>query len=493
MKKVGIWIRVSTDMQAQGDSPEVHERRGRMYAEVKDWKVVEVYHLESMSGKSVSNLSETRRMLADIKSGKIEALIFSKIARFARNTRELLEFAEMFEQDGADMISLGESIDTSTPSGRLFFTLIAALAQWEREEISERIAASIPIRAKMGKSIGGQAPFGYAWDNSELVINEDEAPIRKLVFELFLKHQRKRIVAKVLNEKGYRTRKGSEFNASFIRRILLDPVSKGVRRVNYLTTRKGHIEDKHEDDWVYVKVPAIIDEVTWNETQRIHKEQKAERKIPLKKSLNLFTGIAKCGCGGKMYVLSKTKKYTCNDCKRKITCTDLEEIFKDQLHSFSMSEHSVEEVLELTKKEENGNAQLLQGIEKDIQETEKSINALFQLHEQGQIPTEDFATRYQEPKNRLASLHDERERLGYVLQHQQAKTQDHLKVFESLQDVYGTWDTLGKQEKRNIIEVMAKSISIYEDEVEITLEQLNPYFSESVTFGGGTHRDCSYS
>src|SRR6476646_6433121 len=92
-KHVGIWIRVSTEDQVKGESPEHHERRARSYAEGKNWDVCEVYRLEAVSGKSVLQHAETQRMLADIRRGHISAIIFSKLARLARNTRELLDFA----------------------------------------------------------------------------------------------------------------------------------------------------------------------------------------------------------------------------------------------------------------------------------------------------------------------------------------------------------------------------------------------------------------
>src|SRR4051812_31900206 len=95
-KRVGIWIRVSTDDQAKGESPEHHEKRARAYAESKDWEVVDLYDLAGVSGKSVMQHPECRRMLADVKSGRIQGLIFSKLARLARDTKQLLEFREFF-------------------------------------------------------------------------------------------------------------------------------------------------------------------------------------------------------------------------------------------------------------------------------------------------------------------------------------------------------------------------------------------------------------
>lgn len=141
-------------------------------------------------------------MMKDIERGHITGLVFSKLARLSRNRRELEDFADYFRKHEADLISLSEAIDTSTAGGRMFFHLLSVFAQWEREEITERVSASVLTRAKLGKSINGKAPYGYQWKDRKLIIHPEEAPIRRKAYELFLEHRRQGVVAKLLNAAG---------------------------------------------------------------------------------------------------------------------------------------------------------------------------------------------------------------------------------------------------------------------------------------------------
>ena len=210
-KRVGIWIRVSTEDQAKGESPEHHRERATSYAKSRGWQVKEVYDLAGQSGKAVMQHPEAKRMMKDVERGHITGLVFSKLAWLSRNRRELEDFSTFFNEYAADLISLSEAIDTSTAGGRIFFHLLGVFAQWEREEITERVNASVLTRAKLGKTINGKAPYGYEWKGRELLIVPKEAAIRRKAYEVFLAHRRKGHVAQHLNAAGYRTRQGSLF------------------------------------------------------------------------------------------------------------------------------------------------------------------------------------------------------------------------------------------------------------------------------------------
>jgi len=466
VRRVGIWIRVSTEDQARGESPEHHEKRARAYAEVKGWHVAEVYRLEAVSGKAVMGHPEAKRMLLDIRSGAISALVFSKLARLARNTKELLEFADAFRDAGADMVSLAESIDTSTPAGRLFFTMIAAMAQWEREEIADRVSASVTIRAKLGKSTGGAAPFGYRWNDKRLEPDPLEAPIRVLMHELYAEHGRIKRVARILNERGYRTRKGLPFTDTSIARLLDDPTAKGLHRANYTQTEDNRSAWtlKPESEWVYQPVEPIISEELW--------ERCASRKRSApsgRGAVHLFAGFAYCSCGTKMYVWAKSPKYICNACRNKIPIDDLEEVFRAQLSEFLVSPEEIAAHSEAASESVAEKQSLLAAAESELRKIEAESDKLYQLYLADSLTKVDFGRLHRPLSDRRTQLEDEIPRLQAELDVLRIGIHSREAALSDARDLASRWSALPFEERRQIVESITDRVVVGKGEVEIAL------------------------
>lgn len=478
-KMVGIWIRVSTEDQARGESPEVHEKRARHYAEAKGWAVCEVYHLEAVSGKSVMSHPESARMLSDVRSGRITGLIFSKLARLARNTRELLDFADIFREYDADLVSLQEAIDTSTPAGRLFYTMIAAMAQWEREEIASRVAASVPVRAKMGRQLGGQASFGYEWKDGTLVINPNEAHVRRLLYETFLVHRRKKATARELNEKGYRTRNGSEFSDTTVDRLIRDTTAKGIHRSNYTrSTGEGRKWDyKSEEDWVLNPCPAIVDEAVWDECNRILDEQLKGNRRNGPKAAHLLSGFVQCQCGNRMYVYHSNRVYACRACKNRISAADLDEIYHQQLKTFLISDKDHEESVAKVRSMIVERQSALSAAREEISELGGRSDELLRMRLDGELSKESFA-RHHEPietridlaQKRAAVLEDEISLLT-------SRSRTAEKITSNARSLHDTWESIGPGERRKIVETITERIVVGADEITISLSYV-PVLSE---------------
>jgi site-specific DNA recombinase len=482
-KQVGIWIRVSTDMQVKDESPAHHEKRARLYAEAKGWDIVEVYRLEGVSGKSVMEHPETKRMLEDVKAGRISGLIFSKLARLARNTAQLLQFSEIFRTVSADLISLSENIDTSSPAGRLFFTIISALTEWERAEIAERVAASVPVRATLGKPLNGQASFGYRWQGKEFVVDEKEAPVRKLMYELFLKTRRKIATAKALNDMGYRTRNGSMFGKTTVVRLLRDTTAKGERRANYTTGKKDGAGKnlKPETEWVILPCPAIVSAELWSDCNRILDDQLSKVKRPGPKAAHLLSGYVSCSCGSKMYVYHKDKNptYRCKPCNTKIEVADLDEMFYNELKTFLMTETEVSDYMQQTDAQLKEKEHLLALATQEIAEIRKEMAKLVKLRLAEELNRDSFMASHQPLEEQVAQLENLLPALEAEIDYLNMEYLSADSVFQNAKDLYCNWPIMSFEQKRSIVESITESITVEKDHIRILLEHLPPTHQNS--------------
>ena len=502
-KPVGIWVRVSHEDQVTGESPEHHEYRGRMFAEARGWTVVKVYRLDAVSGKSVMGLPETEEMLGDVRSGMISGLIFSKLARLARNTRELIDFEAYFREHGADLISLGEPLDTTTPYGRHAYRDRASLAEYEREELADRVAASVPIRARMGKPLGGAGSYGYRWvptdpkyptaKSKRLIPDPEEAPVRRLMYELFLEHRRVKTVARLLNERGHRTRNGSRFTHTTVERLLRDPTAKGIRRANYsksLGARKKWVM-KPEEEWIMTEVEPIVPAELWDEVNAILDQNKRPAKrTGGRPTVHLFTGFAFCDCGERLYVPSNSPKYVCRRCRNKIPLVDLERVFADELRKFFFSPEKIASHLEEGDAVLRERSELLSTLVREQEKAASEMEKVYRLYVEDAISPAGFKERYRPLEERRRQLGEEILRLRSEVDFLKLQHLTTDRVVTHAQDLYTRWEDLPFEERRRIAESIVGRITVGKEDVAINLSYF-PSLSEMMAERSHTDMDSS--
>ena len=274
-------------------------------------------------------------MLRDIKEKQeVDYVIVWKLSRFGRNACDSLNSLNILQDNGVNLVALTENVDTATPMGRLVFTLLAALAEMERENIREQTANGLKYNALSGGWNGGIPPYGYDAVNKELVINEEEAAVVRKIFEWYLESEEASCdsVTGRLNEEGIKPRhykrvdrKATEesetdetvylppvadWYTSQVKKILDNPTVCGKIRYGYHKTddsgNKGKPSNDSENDYILVdgKHEAIISEEMWNRAQEKRKKSRkprGRRDSTSENVNNVFNGIVKCPqCGAHM-------------------------------------------------------------------------------------------------------------------------------------------------------------------------------------------------
>ena len=501
----GIWIRVSTQEQTRGDSPDNHLQRATKHAESQGWTVVSKYNLSGTSGKRVLDHPEAQRMIADVRSGRIKVLIFSKLARLARNTKELLKISEVFQECGATLAALEEKSETETNIGRLLYTFTAALAEWEREEIAARVAASIPARARSGKPLGGPGPYGYRWVIiaeispgrflKRFEANPDEAVIVRRLFELFLETKRFKTTASRLNAEGYRARRGG-WTATTVKRILMDPVYYGERIANYSRSRgnKKSWTLKPESEWVRISVEPIVAPDTWNRAQTVLAEMSAryQKRVP-KEGNFLFSGLLTCTCGTKLYVNSyrgmKIPRYICRGCKNKIGEDEILACFRTALQDLVLRPEMLE-CQDFAAGGENAE-QRLSVLRNELAKVLQRIERAHDLYADDKIDKAGFEERYQSLRLRREAIESEMPRLQAQIDATAVRKESREYVIQKVETFSGMWDELDDSEKRQLSRELVSGIRVGKQDLKLTFFYL-PEFTQLCngdrTFRGSSQR-----
>lgn len=295
-KRIGGYIRVSTEKQVMGYSIEGQITQIEQYCQFNGYELVDIYADRGISGKSM-NRPELQRMLNDAKNGKLDCVMVYKTNRLARNTSDLLTIVEELHRQNVEFFSLSERMEVKNSTGKLMLQILASFSEFERKTILENIYTGQRQRALEGY-YQGNLPLGYnnIPDNKkELMINQHEANIVKYIFESYAKGHGYRKIANALNHKGYVTKKGNPFSISAVTYILSNPFYIGkiqfAKYKDWNDKRRKGLNDKPVI--AEGKHTPIISQSLWDKVQA-RKKQVSKKPQVHGKGTNLLTGIIAC-------------------------------------------------------------------------------------------------------------------------------------------------------------------------------------------------------
>ncbi len=329
MKKCAIYARVSTD--EQGTSIINQQEYFKDYIKRYNYEIYDIYSDEAFSGTETTKRLSFQRLLDDGKNKRYDVLLAKSYSRFGRNQRETLTaLSELFES-GIRIIFVEDGLDSERDKGQ--FGLFAWLAEQEARKISERIKMTWQYYNKEGKIHCTNAPHGYEYskDIKNFIVNEEEAKIVKLIYNMYLKGNGIRKIANYLNDNGYKTKNNCEWSLFLIRNILtnefyIGSLIQGKRKTIDVTIKK--LENIDKKDWQIHKNhhEAIIDKKDFHIVQEMFAKRSnyvKENRKSRHSNIHLFSNIVKCKICGAAFTFKRKKienftpRYSCINYEQK--------------------------------------------------------------------------------------------------------------------------------------------------------------------------------
>lgn len=475
--KIAIYIRVSTEEQAQeGYSIKAQINRLEAYALSQGWIIVKTYIDDGQSAKDMKR-TDLQKMMNDIEKGLFDCVLVYRLDRLTRSVLDLYTMLNFFEQHNVKFKSATEVYDTTTAMGRLFITLVAALAQWERENMGERIRMGLNQKAKEGKWAINVPPVGFDRDGDFLKINEKEAGVVKEIFDTYLTGLYGMTkIAKMMNNKGYRSKAGVSWKTTTIHYVLTNKIYIGTMRYNYRVNKDQYFEVENVVD-------AIIAPEKFYEVQEMIKSRSV--KHPRRAtSPHIFTGVLKCArCGGVMNGKTSSmkrndKKYTshhyyCNN-KRFGTCDAptiaqnyLEIQFMKVISEWRLNNDVANKVISAVLNDDDS--------ENQINKIKRELNKLEERRVKWQyawandlMSDNDLIKRNQEENEKEKALQNELTKIKNNFE----VDYKNVELSKALKDLQENWNELETPEKKKFIQLIVKEIRVNKTEQRLTPESV---------------------
>lgn len=392
---VGIYIRVSTIEQAkEGYSIPAQKERLIAYCVAQGWTDYKFYIDEGVSAKD-TNRPELKQLMNDVMKKKISMILVYRLDRFTRSVRDLYNMLETLEKYNCSFKSATELYDTSSAMGRMFIGLVALLAQWETENLSERVKMALEEKVSGGERVGG-IPFGFDLNDKEkLAPNEQAAVILEMINNLKSGKSVNAIakyLSKTNNDKVI-------WHPNSVFRLLRNPALYGATKWNddvYENTHDGIITKEE-----FLKLQKMLDD------QSQHRRREVENTY-------LFQGVIACPhCGNPFSVNRYVRKrkdgseyqgaiYKCQVCYKEgrvmlqIGEGRFLEALKDYMENVNLDEKYMEPV-----KEERGELDILL---KQLQRVEKTREKYQRAWAADKMTDREFDKRMDETRDLYDAL-----------------------------------------------------------------------------------------
>jgi len=447
-KTAAIYIRVSTEAQRdEGYSIDAQQEMLIAHCVSKGIRNYACYIDGGFTGSNIER-PQMQRLISDIRQGKISHVVVYKLDRLSRSQKDTLYLIEdVFNPHGVDFISMNESMDTSTPLGRLMLGILSAFAQLERENIRERTRLGMRERVKSGKWMGGgRTPFGYDYDEAAgcLVPNKDAERVRK-VYELYLQGHSTAYIAQAL---------GLKYD-KLAYQILTRKSNAGYIQYNGEEYRGNH--------------EPIISPETYEAAMRYMRERSVKR---VSQSGYLFTGLLVCGkCGAKMryqkwgkrgcklvcYSQDRSKPHLTKDANcdnRKIWAGEVEELVVGDILELSLAHGKAAQT-------KISNKSLLELLHANYSTAAQKLRRLYNLYAENgdDILLAAINDIKREQKNILTRIEDETQK--------NSRAESFAGLRKALSTLPETWPHMTAKEKKLLINDCISKITITDGHVSV--------------------------
>ena len=321
-----------------------------------NWTFVEGYIDEGLSAATTKRRENFNRMIEDAAENKFDLVITKEISRFARNTLDSIQYTRQLLGYGVGVFFQNDNINTLDEDSELRLSIMSSIAQDELRKLSSRVKFGHQQAIKDKVVLGNSRIFGYRKDKGRLVIDEDEAPMVRELFELYATglYSMKQIET-MFWEKGYRNHNGKKIAHTTMSGLISNPKYKGyyvgnkVKVIDLFTKKQKFLPP---EEWVMFKdetgeiVPAIVDEELWEQANAVlrKRSEDVKNRQGICNHANLLTGKLYCTCCGTAYYRRDSKDKDGNK-NSKWVCSGKIKNGADSCESFAIYEEEIKPLL----------------------------------------------------------------------------------------------------------------------------------------------------